>query len=349
MADTSKFTNGPSPYVSDAYDPNHLPDFDTEFISQDDLCAFIKALDAPDTTPVTALNDWRPVHQRVKRKTQRSKKKLPKRSKDETREGFVHSLLKWPLLATVFGWILLLAALYLLTRFYIWAYEHAVTWRGHRERLRQNLRSKSDYKSWIAAAETLDRHLGNEHWKTIDDYAYYDHSTVSQVTKQLRSKREIAAAAVTAAKNDSEHGTWQQQQQQHALEELKNLVEACVRDNFAGTENPRLYSESYYGTKHLVQDFTDELEKSLSFLLKSSELPHGDKFALAKHLHANLGRTALCLSGGAAFAFYHLGVVKALLDTALLPDVITGTSGGACKPFCVSLVVNPSTLSHSAL
>jgi predicted acylesterase/phospholipase RssA len=37
----------------------------------------------------------------------------------------------------------------------------------------------------------------------------------------------------------------------------------------------------------------------------------------------------LCLSGGATFAYYHLGVVKALLDADLLPDVITGTSGGA--------------------
>ena len=326
MADASKVTNGPSPYAHDAYDPTRLPDFDTEFISKDDLDAFARALTAPDTTPVTALNDWRPVHQRVKRKTPRNKKKLPKRSKDETREGFVYSLLKWPLLATVFGWILVLGAAYLLTRFYIWAYEHVVTWRGQRERLRQNLRSKTDYKSWIAAAEALDRHLGNEKWKTVNDYAYYDHATISKVKEQLRSRRELAAAE--AEKNDSERGTLQ-----HALEDLKSLVEACVRDNFAGTENPRLYSESYYGTKRLVQDFTDELEKSLSFLLKSSELSDGDKFALAKHLHANTGRTALCLSGGAAFAYYHFGVVKALLDAGLLPDVITGTSGGACKLF----------------
>jgi predicted acylesterase/phospholipase RssA len=46
-------------------------------------------------------------------------------------------------------------------------------------------------------------------------------------------------------------------------------------------------------------------------------------------MHTNFGRTALCLSGGASFAYYHFGVVKALLDADLLPDVITGTSGGA--------------------
>lgn len=46
-------------------------------------------------------------------------------------------------------------------------------------------------------------------------------------------------------------------------------------------------------------------------------------------MYTNFGRTALCLSGGASFAYYHFGVVKALLEANLLPDVITGTSGGA--------------------
>ena len=46
-------------------------------------------------------------------------------------------------------------------------------------------------------------------------------------------------------------------------------------------------------------------------------------------MYTNFGRTALCLSGGASFAYYHFGVVKALLEADLLPDVITGTSGGA--------------------
>lgn len=43
----------------------------------------------------------------------------------------------------------------------------------------------------------------------------------------------------------------------------------------------------------------------------------------------NYGRTALCLSGGATFSFFHLGVVRELLDHDLLPRVITGTSGGS--------------------
>ncbi len=66
----------------------------------------------------------------------------------------------------------------------------------------------------------------------------------------------------------------------------------------------------------------------------------GEKRAMFKRLHANYGRTALCLSGGAAFAYYHFGVVKALMDEDLLPDVITGTSGGALVAALVATRTN---------
>ena len=45
-----------------------------------------------------------------------------------------------------------------------------------------------------------------------------------------------------------------------AVEELRGLMEACVKNNFVGVENPRLYSQTYYGTKNLVQNFVDEGE-----------------------------------------------------------------------------------------
>lgn len=65
-----------------------------------------------------------------------------------------------------------------------------------------------------------------------------------------------------------------------------------------------------------------------------------DKRELFKTLHANYGRTALCLSGGATFAYYHYGVCKALLEEDLLPDVITGTSGGALVAALVATRTN---------
>jgi len=73
----------------------------------------------------------------------------------------------------------------------------------------------------------------------------------------------------------------------------------------------------------------DAVERSLKFLVETKQLNREEKRLMFKGICANYGRTALCLSGGATFAYYHFGVVKALLEADLLPDIITGTSGGA--------------------
>lgn len=73
----------------------------------------------------------------------------------------------------------------------------------------------------------------------------------------------------------------------------------------------------------------DTVERSIKFLIDTDRLSKEEKRVMFKGICANYGRTALCLSGGATFAYYHFGVVKALLEEDYLPDIITGTSGGA--------------------
>ncbi|KAI9836001.1 MAG: hypothetical protein M1838_005147 [Thelocarpon superellum] len=325
--------NEPPAFPPEAYDPSRLPDFDTEFVEDDDLAAFVTALTTPDyvlddvksapqSTFITALNDWRPIHQRVRgRRKGPARRRLPKRGRDETREGFVYTLLKWPLLIVVFAWIVVLGVEYLLTRLYIYLYEHFVTWRGERQRLRKRLQSTTRYDAWVRAAQALDDFLGNDEWKETDEYAYYDSATVRRLNQQMRQTRVRAAA--------DEHGQPNGIGGTRAVDELRGLVEACVKNNFVGIENPRLYSQTYYGTKDRVQEFVDEAEASLAFLLRTTSLSKDEKRKMFKHLDTNFGRTAFCLSGGASLAYYHFGVVKALLDANLLPKVITGTSGGA--------------------
>ncbi len=345
MADTTKRTDGPSPFASSAYDFSQLPDYDNDFVDEEHFQTFANALSAPDhTSPsqedlaspsgpqlslfITALNDWRPIHQRVRSKRPGKKRRPPKRGADETREGFVYSLLKWPLLLTVFGWLGFLGISYALTRVYIYLYEHFVTWRGRRERLRQALQSKSHYEEWVDAAKELDTYLGNDEWKAKDEYDYYDSKTVRRVRDQMARLRAAAGDASAQTNGDHANGTSEEQQRQ-AVEDLRSLVEACVKSNWVGIENPHLYSETYFGTKNLVQSYIDQVSASLEFLSSTPHLSQEAKHNLFKHLSTNYGRTALCLSGGATFAYYHFGVAKALMDASLLPTVITGTSGGA--------------------
>ena len=336
MADTKQESDGPEPYSSSAFDFAQLPDYDNDFVNDDDFVQFARALAAPETSPstedltappetpqhFTAQNDWRPVHQRVRKR--KKSKAAPRRGKDETREGFVYVLLKWPLLIFVLGWLLFLSVAYVLTRVYIYLYEHWITWRGTRNRLRHKLHNTTTYEEWIRSAKELDAYLGSDLWKKKPEYAYYDSKTVKRVYEQmvkLRQRAESDENGKTASKSI--------EGKSKAVEDLRALVEACMKNNFVGFENPRLYSETYYGTKDLVQNFVDEAATSIDFLKQTKQLDAENKRALFKHLGSNFGRTALCLSGGATFAYYHYGVAKALMDADLLPDVITGTSGGA--------------------
>ncbi|EAW08237.1 patatin-like phospholipase domain-containing protein [Aspergillus clavatus NRRL 1] len=299
------------------YDPSALPDYDTQFIKPDELHQFEKALNAPAAAPLVAINDWRPINQRV-RKNRRTK---PRRSKDETREGVLYTVLKWPFLFIVFAWITVLGIAYALTRLYIFLYEQCVTWRGKRERLRRELSVQTNYRDWLTAAQALDTHLGNQKWKETDEYAYYDHLTINKVVAQLKQARKAAESEV--------HNGRSGVSDLPAVEDLCALLEACVKNNFAGVENPRLYSESYSGTKDLVQEYIDEVQACMQLILDSKQIPAEEKYQHFKHLDTNFGRTALCLSGGATFAYYHFGVIRALLDNDVLPEIITGTSGGA--------------------
>ncbi|KAK2604220.1 hypothetical protein N8I77_007167 [Diaporthe amygdali] len=306
-----------------------------------------------DSLFITAQNDWAPVHQKVarsgtsgggggggsgatgakghgKRRHKRPRTARPgRRTKDETREGYLYGLLKWPFLLFVSGWVLGLALAYVLTRYYIWFYEYFISWRGRREQLRRNMRATSGYREWRAAARELDEFLGNSAWKETNEFAYYDWKTVRRVWDSLKKSREKAEAVERKIAEGHIVESDERQDGEKAVEALRALLTACVKNNFVGVENPRLYSQTYYGTKNLVQNHVDEVEKSLKFILDTKQMQLDDKRELFRSLHGNYGRTALCLSGGATFAYYHFGVVKALLEEDLLPDVITGTSGGA--------------------
>lgn len=292
---------------------------------------------------ITAQNDWAPVNRKVRshrrrgesekggRRKKRKSIRPPRRSKDETREGYLYTLLKWPLLALVSAWVTGLGTCYLLTRLYIWLYEYFIAWRGERLVLKSKLQSTTHYGDWVQAAEELDRFLGNDRWKENPQYAYYDHKTIQRVLEHIRMLRRRAEEQERAGTGNGGKNN---------MEELKGLIEACVKNNFVGVENPRLYGQTYYGTKHLVQEFVDEVEKGVTLLAETTQLPIDEKATVFKRMQKNYGRTALCLSGGASFAYYHLGVVKGLLDADLLPDVITGTSGGALVAALVATRTN---------
>ncbi|CCM01576.1 uncharacterized protein FIBRA_03636 [Fibroporia radiculosa] len=90
----------------------------------------------------------------------------------------------------------------------------------------------------------------------------------------------------------------------------------------------RLVRKTFYGTKVLIEEYVTEQEKALEYIRESPAISNEEKKRFFKMANTNLGTSALCLSGGASFGYYHFGVVKAFLEAGLLPRVISGTSAG---------------------
>ncbi|KAJ7047339.1 patatin-domain-containing protein [Mycena alexandri] len=248
---------------------------------------------------VSALSDFAPVNLKVKRR------KRKYHSQKGPKHDWTFVLFRWPLLAFIFLFIAAEFGFYVLLRQLVNVKEWISAWRGKKGLLRKRLRAAQSYEEWKEAALVLDEYLHFDEWKKEDEDPFYDWKLVRKVQRSLKTLRE---------KND--------------VRACLGVLETCIRSNFAAVESPRLYSETFLGTKDLIESYFEEQEKALEFIRESPDLKIDEKKRFFKAANTNLGITALCLSGGASFGYYHCGVVKALLDANLLPRVITGTSAG---------------------
>lgn len=82
-----------------------------------------------------------------------------------------------------------------------------------------------------------------------------------------------------------------------------NVLELCLRNNFAGIENFRLYSETFFGTKYLIESYLSEVEEALAFVAASDKIAPEARRPFYRSVQKNMGRSALCLSGGGSFGY----------------------------------------------
>jgi NTE family protein len=112
---------------------------------------------------------------------------------------------------------------------------------------------------------------------------------------------------------------------------LTRVLQESLYRHLGEIANPDLYAVAWTGTKYLVSEFLDEVERSMNFIC-DHEMPGvtgQQKLRMFQDAERVYGRPALMLSGGAAFGIYHIGVTRALWRHGLLPDVIAGSSMGA--------------------
>lgn len=164
------------------------------------------------------------------------------------------------------------------------------------------------YGAWLEKVEARAERAGAEAWRAKPESSVYDAVLLREHTEELARAREAGKA----------------------LELVPLLREALYR-HLGELADPRLYSMTPLGTKHVVEAFYQEALACIEYLADPKQTGLEPAFTLAGFRRAShiFGRSGLLLSGGATLGFFHLGVVKALSEQELLPDVLSGASMGA--------------------
>ncbi len=162
------------------------------------------------------------------------------------------------------------------------------------------------YAAWRAVAVEIDAMTGADAWRAEDASDHYDAEALRSSMLAMRRLR---------AEGDARG--------------LASLLTEDLYRHLNDLLAPQLYDVALAGPKKLVEEYLVEAERCLYWLIDAPGVPREAKLAQFDKAWHVFGRTALLLSGGATWGFHHLGVVKALFELGLLPDILSGASIGA--------------------
>lgn len=164
----------------------------------------------------------------------------------------------------------------------------------------------SDYVGWSKAAQAHDVKSGMQAWRDSDESRHFDYKAIRA---RLEKLRKLSAAG--------------------DVKGLLFVLNEGIHGNIDGMGAERLYQKARFGTKKLIEAYVAEVVAALDKIAASRSIPREEKrdfFRRAQHCY---GRSALLLSGSGSFLFFHVGVVKALWEQGVLPNILAGSSGGS--------------------
>lgn len=176
------------------------------------------------------------------------------------------------------------------------------------KQIEKRMHLATNYEDWYEAAQEHDALSGKKRWREVDHTSQYDYAQIRLRLDRIRSLRA-----------------------RHDHQGLLFTLNEGIHGNMAGMGSTSLYTRAKAGTKRLIEQYVDEIDDALRFLaeLDTDEISVQEKLEFFYRANVCYGRSALMLSGGGVLGFYHLGVVKALIDQNLLPRVVSGSSAGS--------------------
>jgi len=182
---------------------------------------------------------------------------------------------------------------------------------GNKRKLRNldtRLDAAENYEHWFEIAAEHDAASGMDLWRAEEETDLYDYAQIRLRLDRLKALRKRKNfQGLLFALNEGIHG------------------------NMGGMGQSVLYRMAKCGTKHLIEEYINEIDGSLRVLaeLEDDIIPAQQKIEFFYRANICFGRSALMLSGGGILGFLHLGVVNVLAQQGLLPRVISGSSAGA--------------------
>lgn len=186
------------------------------------------------------------------------------------------------------------------------------------KKLMDNAKSYADYKD---AAKAHDELSGAEEWKATEVCKDYDYQAIRSRLERMRQARSSSDTAG-----------------------LIYILHEGLHGNLGNIAAPALNRHAKLGTKHLIEEYIAEVCEALDFIYQAEDITFYEKLSFFDETSHAFGRSCIMLSGGAGLGFFHAGVIKALVEHDVLPDVISGTSAGSIVAGLVATRTNAELL-----
>ena len=174
--------------------------------------------------------------------------------------------------------------------------------------LEKQMKQAESYQEWREAAIAHDKRSGAQDWKDTERSKRYDYRAIKDrlaALRKLRADKDNPCLLFTL--NEGIHG------------------------NLGGMGRSDLYQNSKFGTKTLIAEYIEEVASALDHLAKPrvKGVSTDEKNDFFHRAQLCFGSSALLMSGAGTYLFFHLGVLKSLWEQDLIPQVLSGSSGGA--------------------
>jgi NTE family protein len=178
----------------------------------------------------------------------------------------------------------------------------------------------TSYAEWREAAIAHDEVSGVKDWVETDESKHFDYVSIRRRYEKIRRLRRAGDhKRLLYALNEGIHG------------------------NIDGIGRRALYGKARYGTKRMIMDYVDEVTKALEVLASDAadDIPLDERVDFFRRAQHCYGCSAFVMSGAGSLLFFHVGAVKAMWQESILPDILSGSSGGAIVSSLVGTHTGP--------